>query len=80
MTDAELEQHITDLGRLVEKAHAEGDRAAAQAYAARRAEAIRGRSPEQVERMERALGLSEPCYFVTQGDAARAALEQAGRR
>lgn len=80
MTDHELELHIHDLGRLVEKAYAEGDRAAAQAYAARRAEAISSRSPGQVERMERALGLAEPCYFVTQGDAARAGLEQAGRR
>lgn len=75
MTDAELEQHIADLGRLIEKAFAERDRTAARAWAAARADAIKSRSPEQVERMERALGLSEPCYFVTQGDAERARLQ-----
>lgn len=73
MTDHELELHIADLGRLIQRAFAEGDRAGARAWAKARADAIAARSPEQVQRMEREHGL-EPCYFVTQGDAARAGL------
>jgi len=71
MTDPELEQHIADLGRLIEKAFAEGDRAGALAWAAARVSAINARSPEQVRRMEEALGLA-PCYFHERGEADRA--------
>lgn len=74
MNDAELEQHITDLGLLIQKAYAEGDRAAAVAWAAARAEAIKARSPQQVARMEEERGLG-PCQFTVMGEAARAELE-----
>lgn len=73
MNDAELEQHITDLGLLIQKAYAEGDRAAAVAWAAARAEAIKARSPQQVARMEEERGLGPSCYFHDTGEAHRAA-------
>lgn len=72
MTDAELEQHITDLGRLIEKAYADGDRAAAHAWALARVEAIKARSPAQIEAMETERGLG-PCQFVVMADETRAA-------
>jgi hypothetical protein len=72
MTDPELEQHITDLGLLIKKAYAEGDRAAARAWAAARAEAIAARSPEQIEAMETERGLG-PCQFTVMAEADRAA-------
>ena len=72
MTDAELEQHIADLGLLIERAMAEGDRAAAVAWAAARADAIKARSPQQVARMEEERGLT-PCQFTVMGEADRAA-------
>lgn len=71
MTDAELEQHITDLGRLIEKAMAEGDRAAAVAWSNARTAAINARSPEQIEAMESRLGLG-PCQFTVMAEAQRA--------
>lgn len=71
MTDAELESHITDLGLLIEKAYADGDRAAARAWAAARADAIAARSPEQVARMEEERGLGPSCYFHDQAEADR---------
>lgn len=74
MTDAELEQHITDLGRLIEKAYAEGDRAAAVAWSNARTAAVMARSPAQVARMEEERGLA-PCQFTVMGEAARAELE-----
>ena len=76
MTDPELEQHIADLGLLIERAMAEGDRAAAVAWAAARADAIKARSPQQVARMEEERGLG-PCQFTVMGEADRVA---AGRR
>lgn len=72
MNDAELEQHIADLGRLIEKAYAEGDRAAALAWNDARTAAIMARSPEQVARMEEERGLG-PCQFTVMGEQARAA-------
>jgi len=74
MTDAELEQHIADLGRLVLKAYADGDRAAAVAWNNARTAAIMARSPAQVARMEEERGLG-PCQFTVMGEAARAELE-----
>lgn len=71
MTDVELEQHIADLGRLIEKAMAEGDRAAAVAWSNARTAAIKARSPEQIEAMETALGLG-PCQFTVQAERDRA--------
>jgi hypothetical protein len=56
--DAELEHHITDLGRLIEKAMAEGDRAAAVAWSNERTTAIKSRSAAQVARMEQEKGLT----------------------
>lgn len=56
-SDDELEHHITDLGRLIEKAYAEGDRAAAVRWSNERTEAIKARSPAQVARMEQEKGL-----------------------
>lgn len=73
MTDAELEQHITDLGRLILKAMADGDRAAAVAWSSARTAAIMARSPAQVARMEEERGLGPSCYFHDQGEADRAA-------
>lgn len=77
MTDPELELHIADLGRLIVKAYAEGDRAAAVAWSNARTAAIMARSPAQVARMEEERGLG-PCQFTVMGEAARAELE-AGR-
>ena len=77
MTDAEFELHIADLGRLIEKAYAEGDRASAVAWAKAMAEAKNCLSAEWVQARETALGLG-PCQFVVAGDAARAALESRG--
>lgn len=74
MTDAELECHIADLGRLVLKAYADGDRAAAVAWSSARTAAIMARSPAQVARMEEERGLG-PCQFTVMGEAARAELE-----
>ena len=73
MKDAEREQHIADLGKFIEKAYKEGDRAGAIAWAAARAEAINSRSPEQVFAMETRMGLA-PCQFTVMGDEARAAV------
>lgn len=72
MTDPELELHIASLAVLIEKAFAEGDRASAVAWATDRTEAIKARSPAQVEAMETRLGLG-PCQFVVMADEARAA-------
>lgn len=77
MTDDELELHVTDLGRLIEKAFAEGDREAAVAWSAARTSAINARSPAQIEAMESERGLG-PCGFVVQGEEDRAAVEARG--
>lgn len=74
MTSLELENHITDLGVLMQKAYAEGDVAAAREWMQRRTEAIKSRTPEQVARMEADRGLA-PCYFHESGQQARAQLE-----
>lgn len=72
MTDPELELHITDLGRLIVKAYADGDRAAAVAWNNARTAAIMARSPAQVARMEEERGLA-PCQFTVMGEADRVA-------
>lgn len=69
MTDAELELHISSLAILIEKAMVEGDTAGARAWAAARAEAIKARSPEQVQAMETRLGLG-PCQFTVMAEEA----------
>jgi len=73
MNDAELEQHITDLGLLIQKAYAEGDRAAAVAWAKAMAEAKKGLSAEWVQARETALGLG-PCQFTVMADETRAGM------
>lgn len=73
MTDAEILQHVADLGRLIERAHAEGDIAAARAWAAAMADAKKGMSPEWIAAREAELGLGPSCYFHDQGEADRAA-------
>lgn len=78
MTDEELEQHIADLGRLIVKSYREGDRASAVAWSAARTAAIKGRSPAQVARMERDLGLDGGCFFDRSGEQDRAALLERG--
>ena len=72
MNDAELEQHIADLGRLILKAMAEGDRPAAVAWSNARTAAIMARSPAQVARMEEERGLG-PCQFTVAAERDRAA-------
>lgn len=68
MTSVELEQHISDLGRLIEKAYAEGDRASAVAWAAARAEAEQGRQHlldiATLDRIEH----QNECYFDAIGE------------
>lgn len=72
MTHAELELHIADLGRLMEKAYAEGDTAMARSWMEARTAAIKSRTPEQVAALETRLGLA-PCQFTVMGEQARAA-------
>lgn len=74
MTDAELELHIADLGRLIERAYTDGDRAAAQAWQQARVDAHKARSQAQIDRMEAEQGLA-PCYFHDAGQQARAQME-----
>lgn len=74
MTDSELELHISSLAVLIEKAMAEGDRAAAVAWSNARTAAIKSRSQAQIDRMEAEQGLA-PCYFHEAGQQARAQLE-----
>ena len=66
LTDEERELHIEALGRLMMKAHREGDLVQSRQWLELQKEAINGRSPAQVARME-------TCYFAEQGDKARQA-------
>ena len=76
MTDAEREAHIHDCGRLMLEAMAANNRQEAEGWLQAQNMAIASRSPAQVQRMEAERGLlSEPCFFVGAGDAARAALQ-----
>lgn len=68
MSDGEREEHIAACGRLMLKAHAEGDTAAARQWLKLQNEAIAMRSAAQVARME-------SCYFAAQGDRAREAAQ-----
>ena len=68
VSDAELEQHIDDLGRLIVKSYREGDRASAVAWSDARTSAIKARSAEQIARMEED-------YFGACGARDRQALE-----
>ena len=55
--DAELEFHIRDLGDLMLQAYGRGDRAAADHWLKLQAEAIAGRTPGQVLKLEQEKGL-----------------------
>lgn len=68
MSDLELEQHVADCGRLMQAAYSRGDRAEAISWLHAQAEAIKGRSAAQVQRMEEG-------YFGARGAADRRALE-----
>lgn len=64
LTDAELEAHIADCGRLFLKAHTEGDMALARRWLAEQTKAVQSRSPAAVARLE-------DCYFSAEGERAR---------
>lgn len=64
LTDAELEAHIADCGRLFLKAHGEGDMPLARHWLAEQSRAVASRSPAAVARME-------DCYFSYEGEQAR---------
>lgn len=64
LTDAELELHIVDCGRLFLKAHWEGDMPLARHWLAEEIKAVRARLPAQVARME-------DCFFSYEGEQAR---------
>lgn len=74
MTEEEREAHIGDCGRLVESEMKAGNREAAMSWLQAMEEAIKTRTPEQVARLEAERGLSEPCYFDTQGEIHRGQL------
>lgn len=64
MTDAELEAHILDCGRLMLEAMAAGNRQEADEWLQAQAYAIKCRSPEKVREMERERGLLPAETFV----------------
>lgn len=79
LSDAELEQHIVDCGKHFVKAHELGDIALAQEWLAHQTEAAMSRSPAQIARMEKALGLDQGCYFECMGAEARVNAQAEGR-
>lgn len=68
ITDQEREEHIAACGRLMLKAHAEGDHASARKWLELQNEAIAMRSPAQVAHMEQD-------YFGYEGEKARQAAQ-----
>lgn len=75
MTDAEREAHISDCGRLMLEAMAEGDREKANAWRMDMEHAIAMRTPEQIALMETERGLrGESCFFDTMGQLDRDAM------
>lgn len=70
LSDAELEAHIADCGRLFLKAHGEGDMPLARHWLAEEMKAVKSRSPAAVARLE-------DCYFSYAGEQAR--LDAQGR-
>ena len=61
MTDEELELHISDCARLMERAVYEGNRAEAEQFRRDMYEAINSRSPAQVAKLEAERGLLPRC-------------------
>ena len=78
LTDDELEQHIVDCGKHFLKAHSVGDEEGMRHWLDTEVAAVRQRSPAQIARMEKALGLDQGCYFEVKGAEARAAAEVGG--
>jgi hypothetical protein len=70
MNDQEREAHIVDCGTLMLKAMEEGDRTGAKRWLKLQNEAVLGRSPAQVAKLE-------ACYFASDGDKARQAAQGA---
>jgi hypothetical protein len=68
MTDQEREDYIKACGDRMQKAYEAGNREDAELWLQAQNEAIKGRSPAQVARME-------SCFFADQGEKARAAME-----
>jgi hypothetical protein len=75
MNEAEIDLHIREFGRLIEKAVAEGDRPAAVAWQAAMYEAIRSRTPEHKARLEAEImeRIENPanCFFAASGELGR---------
>lgn len=73
MSDDELEAHIKHCGHLMELEMDRGNRESALNWLQAMQEAIKARSPAQVQRMEQELmqRIHEPCYFTTKGDEDR---------
>jgi hypothetical protein len=67
LTDAEREIHIRDCGRLMTNAFERGNREEAMGWLQAQNDAIKGRSPAQVARME-------GCYFCDRGEADKQAM------
>lgn len=65
LSPEELDAHICSLGRLMAKAHAEGDRAGAVEMQRLMYQAIRARTPGHQAAMERAIyqRMQDACYF-----------------
>ncbi len=57
-SDEELEFHIAELGQMVERAMADGDRAAAVRWSNERTQAIKSRSAGYVKQLEQERGLA----------------------
>jgi hypothetical protein len=75
MTETELDAHISDCGKLIQKAIDDGDRPAAVKWQEAMYDAIHSRTPEHkarleskiVERIEAGTG----CYFADSGELSR---------
>ena len=77
MTDEELELHISDCARLMERAVYEGNRAEAEQFRRDMYEAINSRSPAQVAKLEAERGfLRGGCYFLEAAEADALGLKQ----
>lgn len=68
MTDAELEAHIRDCGRLMLEAMAAGNRQEAYEWLQAQNLAVMQRRPEYVAELERARGLGPRCFTLDVGE------------
>ena len=77
LTDSELEAHIGDCARLMEKAVYEGNRVEAEQFRRDMYEAINSLSPAQVAKLEAERGLLlGGCYFLEAAEADALGLKQ----